>query len=114
MSKIVAVVVEPEGIPKTEEVFNCMEDFEGIVGGEISIVFLSDDYVIICKQKKRDEAENRVVMNSILHGNLIIAKRCIQSKEIIGLSEEEADTISGIFSHKIITEESLGDIFFIA
>lgn len=103
MGKINVVVIEDKEI-YNGEIENTMEMFEAIVGGDISIAFLFQNYIIICNSVPNSE-QSRVISSHSIYGTFIISKMSKESEQLENLNENEIRILTDVFKQDYIEEK---------
>lgn len=90
VDKIKVIVVEPDKHPEVKDISNDLKTMQSIVDGQIEVVFLDDDAVLICNEegKLMNLKANRCVGNDIIAGTFFIAGDD-GSDELVSLNEEQ-------------------------
>lgn len=101
--EIEALIVKPK-----EDVLICnlpctLEVFEGVLGGNVSLMDLPYGYVLICKENKGKQI-NKVILKRNIEDAFIVVKKDGETGSVMGVKEEK-DLLVDIFSKEHIVEE---------
>ena len=107
-NQLKVLVLEPQMKPYVAIIDNDLETLQGMVGGYIECVDLSDSAVLICNEEGKllNLPANRRLENDILCGRCFIAGQNIECEHFLPLSKEDIELYSNRFKQIEMIDQS--------